>query len=104
MSSSVGFSQSALIGCNARIPVLSPRVGSVVLPRESLFVPCAGGVSGEFVMSYPPGIPILAPGERVTPEIVAYIRYARDKGCTLTGPEAMDVSRLNIVTEVLGNG
>ena len=28
---------------------------------------CEGRVCGEFVMCYPPGIPILAPGERVTP-------------------------------------
>ena len=55
-------------------------------------------------MSYPPGIPILAPGERVNREIIEYIRYAKEKGCTLTGPEAMDIERLNIVTEVEVNG
>lgn len=58
---------------------------------------CAGRVCTEFVMCYPPGIPILAPGERVTPEIIAYIQYAREKGCLLTGPECMDVSRLNVL-------
>ena len=84
--------------------VLSPQAAFYAQKCSTPLENCAGGVSGEFVMSYPPGIPILAPGERVTPEIVAYIRYSRDKGCTLTGPEAMDVSRLNIVTEVLGNG
>jgi len=84
--------------------VLSPQAAFYAGKRSTPLEACAGGISGEFVMSYPPGIPILAPGERVTPEIVAYIRYARDKGCTLTGPEAMDVSRLNIVTEVQGHG
>jgi arginine/lysine/ornithine decarboxylase len=58
---------------------------------------CAGRVCAEFVMSYPPGIPILAPGELVTEEVIAYIRYAMDKGCTMTGPESMDVSRLNVL-------
>ena len=33
----------------------------------------AGKISGEFVMCYPPGIPILAPGEVITQEIVEYI-------------------------------
>ncbi|NLB80954.1 MAG: aminotransferase class I/II-fold pyridoxal phosphate-dependent enzyme, partial [Clostridiaceae bacterium] len=32
-----------------------------------------GYICGEFVMSYPPGIPILAPGERITREIIEYI-------------------------------
>ena len=48
-------------------------------------------------MCYPPGIPILGPGERVTGEIIAYIQYAKEKGCLLTGPESMDVSRLNVL-------
>jgi arginine decarboxylase len=58
---------------------------------------CAGRVCTEFVMSYPPGIPILAPGELVTEELITYIRYALEKGCTMTGPESMDVSRLNVL-------
>lgn len=57
---------------------------------------CADRICTEFVMCYPPGIPILAPGERITPEIVAYIQYAKEKGCALTGPESMDISRLNV--------
>jgi arginine/lysine/ornithine decarboxylase len=55
-------------------------------------------------MAYPPGIPILAPGEMVTREIIRYIRYAGDKGCVLTGPESMDVSRLNVLKGVGRNG
>ena len=50
-------------------------------------------------MSYPPGIPILAPGERITPPIVEYIQYAKAKGCLMTGPENLDVDLLNVVKE-----
>ena len=56
-----------------------------------------GRVSGEFVMCYPPGIPILAPGERITEEVLQYITYAREKGCSLTGPEDPDVRALNVI-------
>ena len=58
---------------------------------------CAGKICAEFVMCYPPGIPILAPGEEITEEIIQYIRYAGEKGCSITGPESMDVSRLNVM-------
>lgn len=61
---------------------------------------CIGRVCSEFVMCYPPGIPILAPGERVTQEIIDYIQYAQQKGCFLTGPECMDASRLNVLKGV----
>lgn len=46
-----------------------------------------GCICGEFVMCYPPGIPILAPGERITKEIIDYIIYAKEKGCKMTGTE-----------------
>ena len=64
--------------------------------KESLpLAECEGRICSEFVMCYPPGIPVLAPGELITPEIVAYIQYAKEKGCVLTGPEDMEIRRLN---------
>ena len=56
-----------------------------------------GKVCSEFVMCYPPGIPILAPGERITAEILDYIEYAKAKGCNMTGPEDPDILRLNVL-------
>ena len=52
----------------------------------------------EWMMCYPPGIPILAPGERITAEILDYIEYAKAKGCNMTGPEDPDILRLNVLT------
>ncbi len=56
----------------------------------------AGCISAEFVMSYPPGIPILAPGEMITKEIIEYIRYAKEKGCVVLGTEDMAVEYINV--------
>lgn len=56
-----------------------------------------GRVCSEFVMCYPPGIPILTPGELITAEILDYIKYAKEKGCSLTGSEDPDVNRLNVL-------
>ncbi|MGN1110260.1 MAG: aminotransferase class I/II-fold pyridoxal phosphate-dependent enzyme [Oscillospiraceae bacterium] len=56
-----------------------------------------GRVCAEFVMCYPPGIPILAPGERITKDILDYIKYAKEKGCNLTGCRDMKVERLEVV-------
>ena len=50
-------------------------------------------------MSSPPGIPILAPGERITQEIIDYIIYAKEKGCSMTGPEDERIERLNVIKE-----
>lgn len=68
--------------------------------KESLPIEeTAGRISGEFVMCYPPGIPILAPGEMITKEIVEYIFYARDKGCSMQGMEDKAVERLQVLVK-----
>ena len=59
-----------------------------------------GRICSEFVMCYPPGIPILAPGEEITDDILEYISYAKNKGCSMTGPEDPDIERLNVLKEV----
>ena len=58
-----------------------------------------GKVCGEFVMCYPPGIPILAPGEMITKEIAEYIVYAKEKGCSMQGTEDPEVNNINVLKE-----
>ncbi len=60
--------------------------------RESI-----GQICAEFIMCYPPGIPILAPGERITGDIVDYILYAKEKGCSLQGTEDLEAEHLNVL-------
>ncbi len=74
----------------APVPALSWQVRPPVelSPREAFFaawqaVPwrdAAGRVSAELVAPYPPGVPVLAPGELVTHEILEGLRAARASG------------------------
>jgi arginine/lysine/ornithine decarboxylase len=82
---------------------LDPEV--VTSPQEAFYADkislplreTEGRVCSEFVMCYPPGIPILAPGERITADILNYIEYAKAKGCSMTGPEDADIEHLNVL-------
>ena len=56
-----------------------------------------GRVTAEFVMCYPPGVPILAPGELVTQDALDYVLYAKEKGSLVMGPQDMNIDRLNVV-------
>ena len=56
-----------------------------------------GLVCSEFVMCYPPGIPVVAPGERITRDVLDYIAYAKEKGCSLTGPEDPEIRQINVL-------
>ena len=97
------------VECSGLISFADPEILSI--PEEKLEAfyaeKCSlplreteGKVCSEFVMCYPPGIPILAPGERITPEILDYIEYAKAKGCNMTGPEDPDILRLNVLEHV----
>ncbi|MGN0586005.1 MAG: aminotransferase class I/II-fold pyridoxal phosphate-dependent enzyme [Oscillospiraceae bacterium] len=57
----------------------------------------AGRISCEFVMCYPPGIPIVAPGELITKEIIEYINYSKDRGCFMTGTEDMNIEHIKVI-------
>ena len=48
-------------------------------------------------MCYPPGIPVLAPGEMITAEILDHIRYSKERGCVMTGTEDMDIERIKVL-------
>lgn len=81
-----------------------PGVVSKISPQEAFYAPqeslpieqCIGRICCEIVMSYPPGIPILAPGEEVTAEAVDYIRFAGERGCFLSGTRDPEAKRLNV--------
>ena len=78
---------------------LTPKKAFFTRKKKKKLEECSGKICGEFVMCYPPGIPILAPGEKITDEIITYITYAKEKGCFLTGTQDMEVNYLQIVEE-----
>ncbi|ORJ33114.1 arginine decarboxylase [Streptococcus oralis subsp. tigurinus] len=77
--------------------VLSPQEAFYSERRSLTLDESVGQVCGEFVMCYPPGIPILAPGERITREIVDYIQFAKERGCSLQGTEDPGVNYINVI-------
>ncbi len=66
-------------------PMISPRK-AFYAPKKALpITQCEGKICGEAVMCYPPGIPILIPGELITEEVIHHIVYAAQKGCSVIG-------------------
>lgn len=67
-------------------------VKSSVLLRDSI-----GMISGEFLLAYPPGIPVLCPGENITKEIVDYIENLKAVGLYVQGTEDPKVEYIKVV-------
>ncbi len=57
----------------------------------------AGLVSGEFIYLYPPGIPLAAPGEIITGELLEVISVCQKRGMQVQGMADMDGKVLQVV-------
>ncbi|MFT8315755.1 MAG: aminotransferase class I/II-fold pyridoxal phosphate-dependent enzyme [Clostridium sp.] len=84
---------------------IPPIPEQILIPREafnSTKVPVPinesiGMISGEFLMAYPPGIPVLCPGEIITKEIVDYVRRLKATGLYVQGTEDPEVEIIKVV-------
>jgi arginine decarboxylase len=80
---------------------------TVVSPREAFLGPAdavpvesaVGRISCEAIAGYPPGIPALLPGERITAELVAYLRKVHDAGARLHGASDPEFATINVLAE-----
>ena len=79
--------------------MLSPKAAFYGEQEVLPIMESAGRISCEFVMCYPPGIPIIAPGELLTPEILENIDYSKKRGCFMTGTEDMNIEKIRVIKE-----
>ena len=87
-----------------KAPVLeNPEV--VLLPREAYYShkksvsleDAEGLVSGEFIMAYPPGIPIVTPGERFTKHMIEYVKVLKRQKTLIQGPQDEDIDFIRVL-------
>ena len=79
--------------------VLLPR--DVFLNMKSKRVPlskAAGHICAQTLTPYPPGIPVLIPGERITQTIVDYLGHLTDKNIRVVGQEGDTLRSIKVVT------
>jgi Arginine/lysine/ornithine decarboxylases len=77
----------------------------IVSPRDAFYSPkkimplsqCAGEIAGEMIMAYPPGIPVICMGERITPDIIKYVQRLKQESCHIEGPIDPEVNYLQIL-------
>lgn len=82
-----------------------PAAKTVLPLRDVFYAPKAelplaqavGKICGEQVSFYPPGIPVLLPGELVTAQIVAYCEAQKALGLPVSGPADSSLKTLRVV-------
>lgn len=87
----------------AEMPVAVQRMN----PREAFFAPirtvalekAIGCICGETIAFYPPGIPVLCPGEEITEALVEYIRFYQAQGMRLSGAVDSTLGTIRVCQE-----
>lgn len=70
------------------------------LPQEQIPIEgCCNRISGEFVYMYPPGIPMLCPGELITKEIYLLLKEYQGAGITFQGLEDEKSEKIKVIAE-----
>lgn len=87
------------------LAALPSQPQQVLLPREALFghttavpfIQSAGRISAEIITFYPPGIPVLCPGERIGPDMIDYCLTLQQAGMNISGPEDYLLQTIKVV-------
>ena len=93
-------------------PVTLPSAAALelepaMLPRDAFFAAretvearnAAGRICAEQITPYPPGIPVIIPGERITTELLDYLRSGLAAGMQLPDPADPSLGTIRVVTE-----
>ncbi len=60
----------------------------------------AGRASAAFVSLFPPGAPILVPGEEITKELIDYVKFVQSQGISVTGLIGENKDLIEVVSSI----
>lgn len=89
----------APMNCILPVPrqILLPRVAFYAAKKGCLFKASAGEICAELISFYPPGIPLIVPGEELTEEIIAYCQELQAVGIPVSGPKDSSLESIQVV-------
>lgn len=79
--------------------VLTPREASFSVTKKVPFKDAIGLICAEIVSPYPPGIPLLVPGERITKEVYDYLHLLKELGNIINGQDDKKLQTIKVVCE-----
>jgi len=76
---------------------MAPRDAFLAATESVRFKESAGRVCAEVITPYPPGIPVISPGEEITPGVVAYLDLEKKAGVRMQGPYDSELRTIRVV-------
>ncbi len=78
---------------------MNPREAFLADTEFVRFKASAGRICAEVITPYPPGIPVISPGEEITPDVVAYLDLEKKAGVRMQGPYDSELRSIRVVVE-----
>jgi lysine decarboxylase len=78
---------------------MPPREAFLARTEIVAFKASAGRICAEVITPYPPGIPVISPGEEITPEIVDYLDLELRAGVRMQGPNDAELRTIRVVAD-----
>ncbi|MGE4428983.1 MAG: aminotransferase class I/II-fold pyridoxal phosphate-dependent enzyme [Solirubrobacteraceae bacterium] len=79
--------------------VITPRQAHEAAQEPVPPADAAGRIAAETISGYPPGVPAVLPGERITTASITHLTTLRDAGVRLHGPADPELTTLRVVRE-----
>ena len=86
---------------------LPPIPRQIITPRKAFFAAqrvlplaeAAGSIAAEEIMFYPPGVPVICPGEEIDQAALDYLRLMKKSGCKVAGAADLSLETVLVINE-----
>ncbi len=83
---------------NQEVEIVKSIYEAKTSPSETIpFIDSGGRITREYIYLYPPGLPILLPGERITKKHIKYLLECKKLGLSIQGLDDYDMNFINVV-------
>jgi arginine/lysine/ornithine decarboxylase len=79
------------------VQVMVPQEATEIKSEVIKLVKSTGRISAVFVSLFPPGSPVLVPGERIDKDFIDYISFVKQEGITITGLVGKQKDEIEVV-------
>lgn len=76
---------------------MPPKKAFFAARKKAVFEKSEGCVSAEFIIPYPPGVPLIVPGEIITKRLIESAKVYKSAGAELTGCEDKTLFNINVI-------
>jgi len=78
--------------------IVSPRDAFYTEKKESLIRESVGKIAGEMIMVYPPGIPLICPGEQINIEVINFLELLIKENASIQGLADPDKKTIRVLS------